>query len=215
LNLSFHVMTLMRTGQAAGAEQAGREAVRIAEAQGASLSASEVRGFARRYAAALVANGKAEEALRRFDQLVAQEIAAGQTDTRHASTLMLRAGALNTLGRGAEAAAAGQQAAEAWRRAGGPLAQTGVARAQLNAALGWLTAGEPTRAAPLIESAEQLLREHHPAAHPEQQVAALARAQWLRAVGRNGEADALEQAARTRYRELAGTDAPQPLRMVP
>ncbi|HEX5685557.1 MAG TPA: serine/threonine-protein kinase, partial [Ideonella sp.] len=217
LNLSFQVMTLNRTGDAANAEELGKESVRLAQAQGSSLSASEVRGFIRRYASALVVNGKAAEALRWFDQLAAQEEAAGQKDIRHASTLMLRAGALNALGRGPEAAAAGEQAIEAWRRAGAALGSTGqigIARAQLNAALGWLTAGQPARAEPLITSAEQLLRDNHQGPHPEQQLAALTRAQWLRTTGRTAEADAMEREARARYRQLAGADAPHPLLVV-
>jgi serine/threonine protein kinase len=218
LNMSFRVMTLHRTGQTASAEEAGRESVRIAQAQGSSLSASEVRGFVRRYATSLTANGKSEEALRWFDQLVAQEIAAGQKDTRHAATLMLRAGTLNALGRGTEAVAAAEAAMAAWQATAGSIGaagQIGIARAQLNVALGWLTAGEPTRAEPMIESAEKLLREHHTAPHPEHQLAALTRAQWLRATGRAAEADTLEREARARYRELTGADAPQPLRLVP
>lgn len=217
LNLSFQVMTLNRVGRSAEAEAQGRESVRVAQAPGSTLSASEVRGFIRRYASALVVNGKAGEGLRWLDALLAQEAAAGQLDTRHASTLMLRAGALNALGRGSESAEAAAQAAEAWRHAGaglGAMGQIGLARAQLNGALGWLTAGQPARAQPLIDSAEQLLRQHHAGPHPEQQLAALVRARWLRAVGRGTEADALERNARVRYRELAGADAPQPLAVV-
>ncbi len=218
LNLSFRVMTLNRTGDTASAEALAKESVRLAQAQGSSLSASEARGFVRRYASTLVMNGKAAEALRWFDQLAAQEDAAGQNDIRHASTLMLRAGALNALGRGAEAAAAGEQAIEAWRSSGAALGSTGqigIARAQLNTALGWLTAGQPARAEPLISSAEQLLRDNHLGPHPEQQLAAMARAQWLRLTGHTAEADAMEREARARYRQLAGADAPQPLLIVP
>ncbi|MEK8034107.1 serine/threonine-protein kinase [Ideonella sp. DXS29W] len=217
LNLSFHVMTLNRVGDADGAEESARESVRLAQAQGSSLSASEVRGFTRRLASALVVNGKPEEALRWFDRLVAEEEAAGQKDTRHASTLMLRAGALNALGRGREAGLAGEAAVEAWRQAGaalGAAGHVGTARAQLNAALGWITAGDTARAEPLIASAEKLLQDHHTGPHPEQQLAALVRAQWLRAVGRSTEADTTERQARARYRELAGAEAPVPLRIV-
>ena len=217
LNLSFQVMTLNRTGDTVTAEALGKESVRLAQAQGSSLSASEARGFVRRYASALVMNGKAAEALRWFDQLLAQEDAAGQKDIRHASTLMLRAGALNALGRGADAAAAGEQAIEAWRSSGaslGATGQVGIARAQLNTALCWLTAGQPARAEPLIASAEKLLRDNHPGPHPEQQLAALTRAQWLRATGHTAEADAMEREARARYRQLAGADAPRPLLIV-
>jgi ATP/maltotriose-dependent transcriptional regulator MalT len=125
---------------------------------------------------------------------------------------------LNALGRGTEAVAAAEAAMAAWQATAGSIGaagQIGIARAQLNVALGWLTAGEPTRAEPMIESAEKLLREHHTAPHPEHQLAALTRAQWLRATGRAAEADTLEREARARYRELTGADAPQPLRLVP
>lgn len=217
LNLSFRVMTANRVGDSDGAEEMARESVRLAQAQGSSLTASEVRGFIRRYASALTVNGKPAEALRWFDQLSAQELAAGQKDTRHAATLMLRAGALNALGRGKEAAAAGEESIAAWLESGaslGSTGQVGLARAQLNTALGWLTAGEPDKAAPLIDSAEKLMREHHTGPHPEQQLASLVRVQWLRATGHASEADALERQARARYRELAGAEAPQPLRVV-
>ncbi|MFO1336972.1 MAG: hypothetical protein U1F53_01840 [Burkholderiaceae bacterium] len=217
LNLSFQVMTLNRVARASEAEAAARESVRLASRPGTTLSASVVRGVRRRLGSALLANGKPAEALRELDEVSAQEVAAGQTDTRHAATLMLRAGALNALGRGREGAQAAEEAVEAWGAAGaslGAAGQIGVARAQLNAALGWLVAAQPARAEPLIVSAERLLREHHAAPHPEQQLASLARAQWLRSVGRPAEADTLERAARTRYRELSGAEAPQPLRFV-
>lgn len=218
LNLSFHVMTLLRSGQMAQAEQAARESVEIAVSPESTLSASEVRGFKRRYASALALNGKPAEGLRAFDELIDQERQAGLKDTRHAATLMLRAGVLNILGRGAEAAAAASEATAAWRAAGGPLGamgQAGTARAQLNEALAWLTAGDTARAEALITSADELLRQAHGSgAHPDQQIAALVRAQWLRATGRIGEADTLERQARERYRQLSGLDAPRPLQMV-
>lgn len=217
LNLSFQVMTLGRTGRLAEAEAAARESVRLAQAPKSTLSASEVRGLTRRLATALVLNGKPAEALQWFDQLIAQEEAAGQLDTRHAATLMLRAGAINALGRGAEAAAAAEGATAAWRQSGaslGAAGRIGVARSQLNAALAWLTANEPGRAGPLITDAEALLREAHNAPHPEHQLAALVRARWLHATGHAAEADALERDARARYRQLSGADAPQPLLFV-
>jgi hypothetical protein len=176
-----------------------------------------VRGVQRRLGSALLVNDKPAEALRTLDDVSAQEEAAGQKDTRHAATLMLRAGALNALGRGSEGAEAAEQAAEAWRTAGaslGAAGQIGVARAQVTAALGWLVAGQPERAEPLIAAAERLLRENHNGPHPEQQLATLARAQWLRATGHAAEADALERDARKRYRELSGAEAPQLLRFV-
>ncbi len=217
LNLSFQVMSLGRTGRYAEAEAAARESVRLARAPGSTLSASERRGLERRLASTLVLAGQATEALRRFDQLLAEERDAGQVDTRHAATLMLRVGALVALGRGAEAAAAGEEAVAAWRRAGaalGVVGRIGVARAQLNAALGWLAAGAPARAEPLITEAEATLAREHLLPHPEQQLAALVRAQWLRASGRAAEAAQHEREARERYRALTGADAPQPLLFV-
>jgi len=217
LNLSFQVMTLVRTGRVAEAEAAARESVRLAQAPDSTLSASEVRGLLRRLATALVLNGKAAEALQWFDQIVAQEDAAGQKDIRHAATLMLRASALNALGRVNEAVAAAEAATAAWREAGaslGAAGRIGVARAQLNTALAWLAAKQPGRAEPLITNAEALLREAHAAPHPEHQLAALVRAQWLRATGRAAEADQLQRDARTRYRQLSGVDAPSPLQFV-
>jgi serine/threonine-protein kinase len=214
LNLSFQVMTLDRAGHLADAEAAARESVRLAQAPASTLSASEVRGLQRRLATTLAMNGKAAEALQRFEELAAQEKAAGQLDTRHAATLMLRAGALNALGRGEEAALAAQDAVAVWQRAGASLGaawRIGAARAQLNAALGWLTARQPARAEPLIAQAETALREAHATPHPEQQLAVLVRAQWLRASGRAAEAEPLEAAARERYRALSGADAPKPL----
>jgi tetratricopeptide (TPR) repeat protein len=192
--------------------------VEIAVSPKSTLSASEVRGFKRRHASALALNGRAAEGLAVFDELIAQERAAGLKDTRHAATLMLRSGVLNLMGRGPEAVAAAQEATAAWREAGGPLGalgQVGVARAQLNHALAWLTAGQPAQAEPLISSADDLLQRAHGATvHPDHQIAALVRAQWLRASGRGTEADTLERQARERYRQLSGLDAPRPLLMV-
>jgi tetratricopeptide (TPR) repeat protein len=212
--MSFRVMTLERLGQFAEAESVGRESVRIAQSPKSTLSASEVRGFIRRYATSLVLNGKAAEGLQWFDKLIAQEDDAGQKDTRHAASLMLRAGALTALGRGQEAAHAGEQAIEAWKQSGaslGALGRIGLARAELNTALGWITAKSPAQAEPLITQAEGLLRESHTGPHPDLEFAALVRAQWLRASGRVAEGDAAEHEARKRYRELSGAEAPQPL----
>jgi serine/threonine protein kinase len=218
LNLSFHVMTLLRSGQLDQAEQTARESVEIAVSPGSTLSASEVRGFKRRYASALALNGKPAEGLSAFDELIAQERTAGLKDTRHAATLMLRGGVLNLMGRGPEAVAAAASATAAWREAGarlGALGQVGVARARLNEALAWVTAGEPARAEALIDDADGLFRQAYGAtAHPDLQIAALVRAQWLKATGRPAEADALERQARARYRELSGLDAPRPMLMV-
>ena len=94
------------------------------------------------------------------------------------------------------------------------MGQIGIARAQLNEAIAWLAAGEPDRAGALVTSAEELLHEHHAGPHPEQPLAAIIRAQWLRSVGRSGEADAVEREARVRYRELAGAEAPRPVSAV-
>jgi tetratricopeptide (TPR) repeat protein len=217
LNLSFEVMALNRLGRADAAEVAARESVRIAQKTGSTLSASVARGFTRRLGSALLVNGKPAEALRWLDDLVAQEVAAGQKDTRHAASLMLRAAALTASGRPREGAEAAQASQQIWREAGAPLGavgQIGLARAQLNEALAWLAAGEPAKAEAPIASAERLLREHYASPHPEQPLAALVRAQWLRASGRVEEADAVERAARARYRELAGTDAPRPVAVV-
>jgi hypothetical protein len=162
-------------------------------------------------------NGKPAEALRWLDDVVAQEVAAGQKDTRHAASLMLRAAALTALGRPREGAEAAQVSQQIWRDAGasfGATGQIGLARAQLNEAIAWLAAGEPDRAGPLVTTAEKLLQEHHAAPHPEQPLAAVIRAQWLRAVGRAGEAEGVEREARSRYRELAGADAPRPVAAV-
>lgn len=217
LNLSFEVMALNRLGRGPAAESVARESVRLARRPGSTLSASEARGFIRRLASALLVNGKPAEALHWLDELIAQEDAAGQRDTRHASSMMLRAGALTALGRAREGAEAAHASVEAWRESGasfGAMGQLGIARAQLTEALAWLAAGEPERAQAPIASAEKLLRDHHAAAHPEQPLAAIVRAQWLRASGRPDEAEAVERQARDRYRELAGTEAPKPVAIV-
>ena len=65
-----------------------------------------------------------------------------------------------------------------------------------------------------MAEAERLLQAHYAAPHPEQPLAAIVRAQWLRAAGRTTEADAVEREARSRYRELAGVEAPQPVAAV-
>jgi eukaryotic-like serine/threonine-protein kinase len=217
LNLSFEVMALNRIGRGDAAEAAARESVRIAQKPNSTLSASVRRGFIRRLGSALLMNGKPAEALRWLDDVVAQEVAAGQKDTRHAASLMLRAAALTALGRPREGAEAAQVSQQIWRDAGasfGATGQIGLARAQLNEAIAWLAAGEPDRAGPLVTTAEKLLQEHHAAPHPEQPLAAVIRAQWLRAVGRAGEAEGVEREARSRYRELAGADAPRPVAAV-
>jgi serine/threonine-protein kinase len=217
LNMSFEVMALNRIGRAADAEVAARESVRIAQKPGSTLSASVTRGFIRRLGSALLMNGKPAEALRWLDEVVAQEGTAGQNDTRHAASMMLRAAALTALGRPWEGAESASASAQIWRDAGasfGAMGQIGLARAQLNEAIAWLAAGEPHRAGPLVASAEQLLQEHYAAPHPEQPLAAIVRAQWLRAVGRAGEADTVEREARSRYRELAGVEAPRPVAAV-
>ena len=217
LNMSFEVMALNRIGRAADAEAAARESVRIAQKPDSTLSASVTRGFIRRLGSALLMNGKPAEALRWLDEVVAQESAAGQIDTRHAASMMLRAAALTALGRPWEGAEAASASAKLWREAGasfGSLGQIGIARAQLNEAIAWLAAGEPDRAGPLVAEAERLLQAHYAAPHPEQPLAAIVRAQWLRATGRTTEADAVEREARSRYRELAGVEAPQPVAAV-
>jgi eukaryotic-like serine/threonine-protein kinase len=150
LNQSFHVMTLLRVGRTADAEVAARESAQIALSPKSTLSASSVRGFNRRLASALALNGKPVEGLQWFDQLIEQERKASLKDTRYAATLMLRGGTLNLLGRGQEAVAAGEEATAVWREAGaalGALGEIGVARAQLNTALAWLTARDPARRA--------------------------------------------------------------------
>lgn len=218
LNLSFHVMALMRTGHLPQAEQAARESVRLASREGAGLSASELRGLRRRLGSALVLAGRAAEAVAVLGSVRADEEAAGQRDTRHAATLMLQAAAFAAAGRGADGVQAAEASAGLWRAQGGvlgPAGQVGLARARLNGALAWLAAGEPARAAPWIEEAQALLRAAHgDAPHPDLELARLVRARWLQASGQPRAGATLAREARAAYRRLAGADAPEPVRLV-
>ncbi|WP_374673110.1 protein kinase [Ideonella sp.] len=218
LNLSFHVMALMRTGRLPQAEQAARDSVRLATREGAALSASELRGLRRRLGSALLLAGRAAEAVTVLEAVRAEEVAAGQQDTRHAATLMLHAAALAAAGRAAEGVRAAEASAALWRERGGslgPAGQIGLARARLNGALARLAAGDTAQAEPWIEEAQALLRAAHgDAAHPDRELARLVRAQWLQAAGQPQAAAALAREARAAYRRQAGADAPERIRLV-
>ncbi len=210
LNMSFLVLALARTGAFADAEAKARESVRLARAK-STLSASEVRGVVRRLGATLVLAGKPGDALAVLDPLLAEEVAAGQKDTRHAATLMYRAGALSMIGRHRDSVASATESAEVWQRAGaamGPSGKIGLAKARLTLALSWLSAGEPVQAEPLITDATNLLKAAHAVPHPDLAIADLVRAQWLQASGRTSLAEPLARDARERFQKLSGSPAP-------
>ncbi|MBT9598960.1 MAG: serine/threonine protein kinase [Vitreoscilla sp.] len=212
LNMSFLVMALARTGDLVNAEAKARESVRLAKAHTkAALSASEIRGLVRRLGAVLVLAGKGADALAVLDPLLAEEAAAGQRDTRHAATLMYRAGALSLQGRHRDAVAAAAESAEVWRKAGaamGPSGQIGLAKARLTEALAWLASNEPAPAEALLAEAASLLKAAHASPHPDHAVADLVKAQWLHASGQPGTAETLAREARERFQKLSGSPAP-------
>lgn len=213
LNRSFEVMGLLRMKRMAEAEAVARETVQAAQA-GSSLAASEIRGLRRRWGTALVFNGQAAEAQAVLAAVEAEEIAAGQTDGRHAATLITRAGAMNALGRPREAAPLAQRAAAVWAGGRGPAAQVGRAKALLTEGLAWLQAGEPDRVPPLVAEARRLMAEAQPAGHVDRLYPDLVRARWLRATGsaaQAAEAERTERSLRERFTTLTGGELPQAL----
>jgi tetratricopeptide (TPR) repeat protein len=206
-------MALARNGEPALAEAEARESVRLAQGQ-TTLSASEVRGLQRRLAYALMLAGKPAEALKVVEDLLGQEKATGQEDTRHGVTLGIEASAYTALGRPREGAVAAADAARVWRKAGaafGAAGQIGLAKAQLTEALAWLAAGEPARAQAPLESALGLLRRAHAQPHADLAQADMVRARWLVASGHRAEGDKLAQDARERFERLSGSPAPKTL----
>jgi eukaryotic-like serine/threonine-protein kinase len=213
LNLSFQVMALNRLGQAGAAEAAAQAAVDMTRGQH-TLSASELRGLRRRLGGALLLAGKPASALALLDPLVAEEVAAGQLDARHAATLAFRAGAFNALGHVQQALADTQASAALWRQAPGPAGRIGLAKVLLTEALVRLqapvAAGLQAPVPGLIDlAARELALAHAGRPHVDLLYPDLVRAWWAEREGRAGPAPARE--IRARMAQVSGAELPADL----
>jgi eukaryotic-like serine/threonine-protein kinase len=204
------VVPFILTGRLASAEAIGRQAVQRVEA-GSALAAPIVQRVQRRLAMALIFNGKAPEAMRLLERILAAEAADHIVDNRHATTLFVYAGALNTLGRNAQAVAAAREAADIWLREKVP---EQAAKARLTEALALLRLRGTELARARIDEAEALLGVLLPAQHVAFQYVAWARAELLRAQGHSSQADAQQSDVRQRFHALSGGVLPERLPLV-
>lgn len=198
---STGIPVLLWLGRGAEAERTGRETIEAGQ-RSKTLAPEALRQMTRRFSMALIAVGKAGEALELLQRMAAQEPA--QAEMEHAATLLCKAGALAALGRPREAAEAAHQAGNLWSK-DGPIAQrTMLADARLTEALARAKMRDAATAQALASEAEAVLKQSLPADHPSFEKVQMARAAALRAAGRVKEADAQAKVARERFHARSG-----------
>lgn len=202
---STGIPVLLWLGRSAEAERIGRETV-DAGRRSKTLAAEALRQMTRRFAMALIAVGKASEALELLQRMAAQEPAPAEME--HAATLLCKAGALATLGRPREAADAAHLAGDLWSKSSGIVQRSMMADARLTEALARAKMGDAAAAQALATEAEAILKQALPADHPSFERVQMARAAALRAGGRAKEADSMAKAARERFHARSGGTMP-------
>jgi len=208
LNQSYRLAPLIMTGHSPDAVSVGREAMTNAT-HDSGLTASEIASVKRRLALALVFSGKEDEALALLHELSVQEELGKDRGTRHATTLLYLAGALEAAGRFAEAAAAAHEAGELFGATPDNAVQQ--AKAQLTEALARIRAGDVTLADSLVARAEANLHARLEPDHPDFLLAQLVRAEALRAHGDSAGAEHLGTATRKQLKSVTGADIPDTL----
>jgi hypothetical protein len=198
------------TGRTGEAEAAMRAVLDVARGKSA-LTPSESRGIERRYALTLIWNDKPQQALDILDKLLTYERENKEPAFKLASTLMYLAGAQNALSRFADARASAHEAAEIYTRLG-RRSDTGIV--QLSEALAISAQGFTAQALILVDAAEANLMTRFAADAPKLLLAQVVRAQILRAAGRDAEAAAMDESARTALKQRVGVELPASLLML-
>jgi len=209
LNLSFLVLPLYRTNDVAAALAAAREAWQLVSAGPGTLSGSEQRGVRRRFAGALLAAGQTSQALAEFAALADDERAAGGLDTRHATTLLLQAGALNTAGQPREALASAEAGAALFGRSDNSAGRLGRAKCLMVQTLALVALQRLDEAAQSLAEAERLFNAELPAAHPDRELLPWIRSTLLQAGGQTAAAETMRSQASARYTERSGGTLPE------
>ena len=210
LNESFRAGPLLMTGHAEEAVAAMRNAVDVAQKK-SGLTAAEQRGVERRYALALIWNDKPKEALDILNKLAAFERENKEPVFKLASTLMYLAGAQSALARFADARVSAHEAAEIYA---GLSRRSDAGIVQLTEALAVSGQGFSAEALALVDTAEANLMTRYAADSPKLLLASVVRAQILRAAGREGDAAAVGESARSALRQRVGVELPERLVML-
>jgi len=211
LTESFDVLPLVFTGHAHEAVDMAQRALREPGAD-AEMSAGG-SGMRRRLAIALVADGRAAEALPLIQSLAAKETAAGRTATAaHARTMLDLAGALSGTGRLREALQAARDS-EAAVRAAPQMAwgDIALAHALLTQALLRARLHDTDGARAAIADAQAHFARRMAPGHPAFDWVDLVRAEVLKADGQAAAGEALDRATRAHFRATGGVVLPQPL----
>lgn len=214
LDQSFRVMPLVMVGRVADAQAAGRESVRIGEAE-PTLTVAERRGLRRRLALAELFAGRHLEALQSLNKVAEEERLAGIQDGRAAVTLWYLANALRLAGQPEQGAATASAAVILWRKSDSAANRTLAGQALLSEALALAAAQQPVAARSRLEDAVALLRGQLPPRHVTLLAAELVRAAVMRAEGQAASAAALERATHQALADDAGVHLPPTLPLLP
>jgi len=210
LNESFHIGPMLMTGQAGEAEAIMRTALGTAHSA-SGLTTSEQRGIERRYTLTLIWNGKAGQAFDMLKRILAYERENQEPAFKLASTLLYLAGVQNALERYADARASAHEAVEIYVRLG---RRSDAGLVQLTEALAISAQGFSAEALGMVDAAETNLFTRFAADSPKLLLAAVIRAQILREAGRETEAAAMDESARTALKQRVGVELPARLVML-